>query len=87
MYKVITPLGIIYVTKPRPSTEPIKEKPITLNDECCYTCNNCDMRDNYCKIFHSSQKGNIKFVCDFYMRKCSGSYRRKRAKYNRGKDE
>lgn len=74
----------IYVSKPRPSTEPIKEKPITLNDECCLTCKHCEHKDYYCNCLHTSQKNNLKFVCDFYRRKCSGAYRRKRAKYNRG---
>ena len=58
-------------------------KPINLNDEICITCNNCDSRDLYCKKLHTCQSNNYDFVCDFYRRKCSGSYRRKRAKYNK----
>ena len=59
-------------------------KKITLNDEICITCNNCDSRNLYCKKLHTYQTNNYDFVCDFYRRKCSGSYRRKRAKYNKG---
>ena len=59
-------------------------RPLTLNDEVCITCNNCDMRDYYCKRLHTNQKDNYDFVCDNYRRKRSGAYRRKRAKFNRG---
>ena len=56
------------------------EKHKTLNDECCKTCkyrylNKCAILDDIIT--------NDDFVCDFYRRKRSGAYRRKRAKENK----
>ena len=55
-------------------------KHTTLNDEICGTCkyrylNRCAKHDDIITLDD--------FVCDFYKRKKSGAYRRKRAKENK----
>ena len=56
------------------------DKHTTLNDEICLTCkyrylNKCAKLDDIITLDD--------FVCDFYKRKRSGAYRRKRAKENK----
>lgn len=56
------------------------DKSTTLNDEICRTCkyrymNKCAKLDDIITLDD--------FVCDFYRRKRSGAYRRKRAKENK----
>lgn len=56
------------------------DKRTTLNDEICRTCkyrymNKCAKLDDIITLDD--------FVCDFYRRKRSGAYRRKRAKENK----
>lgn len=56
------------------------DKQTTLNDEICRTCkyrylNKCVKLDDIITLDD--------FVCDFYTRKRSGAYRRKRAKENK----
>lgn len=56
------------------------DKHTTLNDEICRTCkyrylNKCAKLDDIITLDD--------FVCDFYRRKRSGAYRRKRAKENK----
>lgn len=53
---------------------------VSLNDEVCRTCkyrylNKCAKLDDIITL--------DEFVCDFYRRKRSGAYRRKRAKENK----
>lgn len=48
-----------------------------LNDEVCITCK------YYGKGCLDGGDQDHDFVCDFYKRKRSGAYRRKRAKYNK----
>lgn len=57
------------------------EKHKTLNDECCLTCKY--QRNSKCNILLFDTAVNNDFVCDFYKRKRSGAYRRKRAKENK----
>lgn len=47
------------------------------NDEVCMTCK------YYGKGCLDGGDTDYNFVCDFYQRKRSGAYRRKRAKYNK----
>lgn len=60
---------------------PVKlDKHTTLNDEICRTCkyrylNRCSKLEDIITLDD--------FVCDFYRRKRSGAYRRKRAKENK----
>lgn len=56
------------------------EKHKTLNDECCKTCKFQTHGD--CNILNYTDT-NLDFVCDHYIRKRSGAYRRKRAKENK----
>lgn len=55
-------------------------KPPNLNSEACITCQN--YVSNNCKLKQGTIFDNKWTVCDFYKRKRSGAYRRKRAKYN-----
>lgn len=54
-----------------------------LNDECCLTCKRCNMKTGICSKLLSDQRDNYGFVCDFYLRRRSGAYRKKRAKENK----
>ena len=58
----------------------IDKHTVSLNDEVCRTCkyrylNKCAKLDDIITLDD--------FVCDFYMRKRTGAYRRKRAKENK----
>ena len=58
----------------------IDKRTVSLNDEVCKTC-------KYRYLNRCAKLNDIitpdDFVCDFYMRKRSGAYRRKRAKENK----
>ena len=56
---------------------------ITLNCEICGTCKNFNLKTGRCRYLGTATAG-VDFICDGYRRKCSGQYRRKRAKYNKG---
>ena len=56
------------------------EKHKTLNDECCKTCKYC-LHGDCNMLFYRNVVTD--FVCDFYERKRSGAYRRKRARENK----
>lgn len=55
--------------------------PPNLNSEACITCQNYVF--NNCKLKQGTIFDDKWTVCDFYKRKRSGAYRRKRAKYNK----
>lgn len=57
------------------------KKQHNLNEECCMTCKN--YISNNCKLNQGTIYDDFWTVCDFYKRKRSGAYRRKRAKYNK----
>lgn len=60
----------------------VKAKPTNLNREACITCKNFD--SNNCKLYpQTTIFDDVWTVCNFYKRKRSGAYRRKRAKYNK----
>lgn len=56
-------------------------KPPNLNTEVCINCQN--YVSNNCKLKQGTIFDDKWTVCDFYKRKRSGAYRRKRAKYNK----
>ena len=55
----------------------IDKRAVSLNDEVCMTCK------YYGKGCLDGGETDYDFVCDFYKRKRSGAYRRKRAKENK----
>lgn len=65
----------------------IPNKPcLSLNDAVCLTCKHCNMDTGKCFAWTkkgSDRSDNYDFVCDFYIRRRSGQYRRKRAEENR----
>lgn len=59
---------------------------LSLNHEICLTCKHCNMESGKCFAWSkegSDRTDNYDFVCDFYIRRRSGQYRRKRAKENK----
>ena len=58
---------------------------ISLDHEICVTCQNYDLCHFHCNRLGMDTR--IDFICDFYIRKRSGQYRRKRAKYRRRRDD
>lgn len=81
--KIKYPNGITVTIRPivRNTINNNIPKPPNLNSEACITCqyyvsNNCKLKQG--TIFDDKWT-----VCDFYKRKRSGAYRRKRAKYNK----
>ena len=59
----------------------VKAKPTNLNSEACITCQYYG--SNNCKLNQGTIYDDKWTVCNFYKRKRSGAYRRKRAKYNK----
>ena len=72
--------GITVKATPVHIDKHIDKRTVSLNDEVCKTC-------KYRYLNRCAKLGDIitldDFVCDFYMRKRTGAYRRKRAKENK----
>lgn len=58
---------------------------INLDHEICATCQNYDLCHCHCNCLGIGTR--IDFICDYYIRKRSGQYRRKRAKYRKRRDD